>query len=85
MRVYRLAHYEYNEEVFKSFYAGSLDDVKAAMREQSSSLRPDLIVDEMEMDTAKASIIAGLNGNPELKHLRSWAITARGGLRPMEI
>lgn len=85
MKIYKIDHYEYNVDIFRPVYAGTMDAVKEILRQQSASIREQLIVDEMELATTKDALVSALNGNPETTQLRSWKVTARGGLRSLEL
>ena len=82
MKLYRLR----NPSVVDvdDLFFGGLSDVKNAARNVPTAARKDYVVEELEMPTDKASIVAALNGDPQLEVKRTWDITPRGALKEGE-
>lgn len=79
MKLYRLRNPE-NVPEYDAFFGG-LSEVKAAARNLDVTMRKVHVAEELEMPTDKASIVAALNGDPQLEVKRTWDVTPRGALK----
>lgn len=82
MKVIRVHHHEYEEDAYKTEYAGTLGDAKKIAALVPKHLRADVIADEFDVQTDKVGIVAMLNGEPIVgEALRTWGVTPRGSLK----
>ena len=82
MKALLIHHHENNVDAYAPRWAGTYGEAKAIAREVPKHLREEVVVEEFDVQTDKAGIIAALNGEPvyDKKALRTWGITARGAL-----
>lgn len=79
MRLYQLP----NDAGQPAQYFGTRDEAKIGLNNAAPDVqfRKDMVVHEVEVTTDKAGVLAALNGNPDLKIVRSFSGTVRGGLK----
>ncbi len=63
-------------------WAGSVPNAKTAVREMEKWRWPDTVVEEVNVQTDKAGVVAALNGDPMVTEAsRTWGVTSRGALK----
>jgi hypothetical protein len=82
MKVFRLTNTEQEPGAADpSDYFGTLGEVKAACREIAQPLRKQHVVEELDVQSDKAGMVAALNGTPIITDvIRTFSVTARGAL-----
>lgn len=81
MKIFRLLNTEDTDVA--DVYAGTLAEIKEPVRALAAHDRKNRVVEELEVQTDKAGVIAMLNGSPITKLTRSFDITPRGGLKEL--
>lgn len=65
----------------KPQYSGTLSEAKRRAKTVDKALRKHTTVEELDIQSDKAGIVAMLNGEAIIKDtLREWGLTARGAL-----
>jgi hypothetical protein len=79
---FHIHHHENNVDAFKARFVATLGDARETAKAVPAHLRADVIVDQVDVQSDKAGLIAALNGEPVVGvPLRTWGITARGALK----
>ena len=82
MKVFRLNHHEYDEEIYETCFFGTMAEAKKAASEVSKHLRADIVAAELNVQSDKEGFLAALNGEPVvIAELRKFDVTARGSLK----
>lgn len=84
MKIYRIRDtaFSADEDQIHDVYAGTKDEAKAnGVVRATPPYQSDIEVTELEVQTDKAGVLAILQGNRIFTTLRTWRMTARGGLK----
>lgn len=82
MKVFRLVDTELPDDTLS--YAGTMAGAKALAKDLPAVLRKRHTVEELEVQTDKAGVVAMLNNAPIVKVVRTFAVSARGGVQAIE-
>lgn len=85
MKCFLVRHHENNVDAFEPTFESTLAGAKVTVKNLHDTVRhlcKDIIVEEVDVQSDKAGLIAALNGNPIVSEpLRTWGITSRGALK----
>ena len=76
MRAYRV-----NLPLENPAFEGTMALAREVVKERNKDVWSETTIDEVEVQADKEGVLHALNRNPVINVIRTWGITARGGLK----